>query len=70
MQNMELSEDALKLIVQMAFVFAIEFDLLVPPYEIVSEMTVGEAQLISNNLQMQTGKRLGFKMKSDESDIF
>jgi hypothetical protein len=54
----------------MSFVFAIEFDLLVPPYEYVSEMTVGEAQIISNNLQMQTGKRLGFKMKSDDNEIF
>jgi hypothetical protein len=70
MQNMELTEEALKLIIQMAFVFAIEFDLLVPPYEFVSEMTVGEAQIISNNLQMQTGKRLGFKMKAEDNDFF
>jgi hypothetical protein len=70
MANMKLNEEAIKLVVQMAFVFAIEFDLLVPPYEYVSEMTVGDAQIISNNLQMQTGKRLGFKMKSDENDFF
>ena len=69
-EHMELNDEAVKLIVQMAFVFAIEFDLLVPPYEYVSEMSVGEAQLISNNLQMQTGKRLGFKMKSDDNEIF
>lgn len=69
-EHMELNADAIKLIVQMSFVFAIEFDLLAPPYEYVSEMTVGEAQIISNNLQMQTGKRLGFKMKSDDNEIF
>ena len=70
MQNMKLTDEAIKLVVQMAFVFAIEFDLLMPPFEYVSEMTVGESQVISNNLQMQTGKRLGFKMKSDENEIF
>jgi hypothetical protein len=70
MANMQLNDDAIKLVVQMAFVFAIEFDLLVPPFDYVSEMTVGESQIMSNNLQMQTGKRLGFKMKSDENDIF
>jgi hypothetical protein len=69
-QNMVLSNDAIKLVIQMSFVFAIEFDLLIPPYEIVADLTVGEIQLISNNLQIQTGKRLGFKMKSDDNDFF
>jgi hypothetical protein len=69
-ENMTLTKDAIKLIVQMAFVFAIEFDLLIPPYEFVSELTVGEMQVISNNLQMQTGKRLGFKMNAEDKDFF
>ena len=69
MENMELNEESIKLVVQMAFVHAIEFDMLIPPFEIVSEMTVEEAQMISNNSQMQTGKRLGFKMKSDDKEI-
>ncbi len=69
-EHMELNEEAIKLVVQMACVFAIEFDLLVPPFEFVSEMTVEESQMISNNLQVQTGKRLGFKMKSDDNDFF
>ena len=68
-ENMALNEESIKLVVQMAFVHAIEFDLLIPPFEFVSEMTVEEAQLISNNSQMQTGKRLGFKMKSDDKEI-
>jgi hypothetical protein len=29
-------------------------------------MSVGEIMLISNNLQLQTGKRLGFKMKAED----
>jgi hypothetical protein len=69
-ENMMLNEEAIKLIVQLSFVFAIQFDLLVPPFDFVSEMTVGEAQVISNNLQIQTGKRLGFKMKGEDNEIF
>ena len=69
-ENMLLTEDAVKMIVQLSFVFAIEFDLLVTPYNYVAEMTVGEAQLISNNLQIQTGKRVGFKMKTEDNEIF
>jgi len=70
LENTILSEDLVCLIVQSSFAYALEFDLLVPPYEYVAELSVGEIQLISNNLQLQTGKRLGFKMKSDESDFF
>jgi len=70
MINMVLTQEAVKMIVQLSFVFAIEFDLLVPPYNYVAELTVGEAQLISNNLQIQTGKRMGFKMKTEDNEIF
>jgi hypothetical protein len=69
-ENMLLTDEAVKVIVQLAFVFAIEFDLLVPPYDFIASMTVAESQLISNNLQIQTGKRLGFKMNSEENDFF
>lgn len=68
-ESMVLDENALKLIVQLSCVFAIDFELLVPPFEMISTMTVEESKVISNNLQMQTGKRLGFKMKSDENEI-
>lgn len=68
-ENMVLNKESIKLVVQMAFVFAIEFDMLIPPFEFISEITVEDAQIIGNNSQMQTGKRLGFKMKSDENEI-
>jgi hypothetical protein len=68
-ENVVLSEELISLIVQSAFAFALEFDLLIPPYDFVSELSVGEIQVISNNLQLQTGKRLGFKMKSEDTEI-
>jgi hypothetical protein len=60
----------IRAIVQSTFAFALQFDLLVPPFDFVSELSVGEIQLISDSLQLQTGKRLGFKMKSDDNDFF
>jgi hypothetical protein len=68
-ENIKLTDELVGLIVQSAFAFALEFDLLIPPYDYVSELSVEEMQVISNNLQIQTGKRVGFKMKADESDF-
>jgi len=68
-ENSVLSDELISLIVQSSFAFALEFDLLIPPYEFVSELSVGEIQVISNNLQLQTGKRLGFKMKSEDTEF-
>jgi hypothetical protein len=68
-ENITLTDELVGLIVQSAFAFALEFDLLIPPYEYVSELSVEEMQVISNNLQIQTGKRVGFKMRADDSDF-
>ena len=69
-ENVELTGDLIKLIIQSAFAYALQFDLLVPPFDFVQELSVGEIQVISNNLQLQTGKRLGFKFKNEETDFF
>lgn len=70
LENTILNEELIKLIVQICIAFALDFDLFIPPYEFVSELSVGEIQVISNNLQLQTGKRLGFKMKGEDNEIF
>jgi hypothetical protein len=70
LENTILTDEMIRAIVQSTFAFALQFDLLVPPFDFVSELSVGEIQLISDSLQLQTGKRLGFKMKSDDNDFF
>ena len=50
--------------------YALEFDLLTPPYEIVSKVTVFQMHEIDANSQMSTGKRLGFKFEAEDKDIF
>lgn len=65
----ELTEDDVRHIVQVAIVYAIEFDLLTPPYDMIQEISVMEIQEISSSLQMRTGKRLGFKFSAEGGEI-
>lgn len=57
-------------IINVSFVYALEFDLLTPPYELISKVSVSQMFEISSNEQISTGKRLGFKFESEENDIF
>lgn len=60
--------DAAKLtkIVEVAILYSLQFDLLVPPYENVSIITLEQVNGEIMNSRMQTGKRLGFQYKSDD----
>ncbi len=48
---------------------ALEFDLLTPPYNSVSMVSVDQMQTLSNNSKLKTGKRLGFKFKNDNKIV-
>lgn len=65
-----LTDETQRQIVQTAMAFAINFDLLVPPYERVQAITIGQVNQISSDLQTATGKRLGFKFSSEDDVIF
>ena len=65
-----LDKDVLRQIILTSFAYAIDFDLLTPPYEIVSQINVRQIQAISASLSLQTGKRLGFKFEKEENDFF
>ena len=67
-QNMQLNEQIIGLIVQLSFHYALTFDLLVPPFEVMEELSVGQIQQIGDELKLKTAKRLGFKRSSEESE--
>ncbi|TNE74288.1 MAG: hypothetical protein EP333_05725 [Bacteroidetes bacterium] len=69
LENSELKEEDVRHIIQTAIIFAIEFDLLTPPYDLVQEVSVMEIQAISSELQTATGKRMGFKFSAEGSDF-
>lgn len=55
-------------IVKAAVQYCLDFDLLVPPYEAVKLITVGQIHQNISDARLQTGKRLGFKFKVDDVD--
>jgi hypothetical protein len=61
-----LSEDQLRDISHASFAYALDFDLLTPPYDIVSQINVSQMHAISSSLNLQTGKRLGFKFEAED----
>ena len=70
LENSKLTPKLISDIVQAAMEFAIGFDLITPPYELIQEVTVMQIQEISSDLQIATGKRLGFKFSKEGGDIF
>jgi len=68
--NSVLTDPILTNIIHVSFSYALEFDLLTPPYEIVSKVTVFQMHEIEANSQMSTGKRLGFKFEAEDKDVF
>ena len=68
--NSKMNDDIMRHILQVSMAFAIEFDLITPPYDLVQEVSVGQIQMISSNLQLATGKRLGFKFSASQNSVF
>lgn len=64
-----IDEDSLRKILEKAFYYAIEFDLLVPPYDMVKIVTVDQLNTKIDNGKVQTGKRLGFQFNSDDVGV-
>jgi len=62
----EMSKKYMKEIIETAVQYAIDFDLLVPPYDQVKIVTVDQMNAEINHSKIQTGKRLGFKFNSDD----
>ena len=61
----EVTREALHNIVDSTILYALDFDLLVPPYKNVKFATVGQLEhKMKNNIQ--TGKRLGFVYSSED----
>lgn len=56
----------LRKIIETSIQYAIDFDLLVPPYDNVKIASVEQMMVAISHSKIQTGKRLGFKFNSDD----
>lgn len=52
-------------ILQLAIIYCMDFDLLTPPFESVRQITLEEKQFMGANSGYPTGKRLGYKFRTE-----
>lgn len=62
----KIEKETILKIVQTAILYAMEFDLLVPPYDHVKIASVAHMNKKIQSSIVQTGKRLGFQFNSDD----
>lgn len=62
----EMTKQYMRDIIETAVQYAVDFDLLVPPYDQVKIASVEQMQVEISHSKIQTGKRLGFKFNSDD----
>lgn len=67
--NQVLNKEIVLDIIMRVSAYAIDFDLLTPPYDKVQVVSVQQMQALSSDSKLKTGKRLGFKFKSDNEII-
>ena len=58
-------ENAARKLVESAVLYAINFDLLTPPFDAVKEISLEEVKSMVDSYTLKTGKRLGFKFQAD-----
>lgn len=64
-----MTPEALRRLIYSIIGHVLDFDLLAPPYDQVSQVTVSELKEMYANQQFSTGKRLGFRFQADVDDV-
>lgn len=59
--NNEINSDVIVKIIEQTMLYALDFDLYVPPVDAMSEITLDQKNYFNNPGGLATGKRLGFK---------
>ena len=64
-----IDKERIKQVLHSVIMYTLDFDLLTPPYDQVNQVTVSEMNDLSANVQISTGKRLGFRFQSDSDEV-
>ncbi len=67
--NIKIDRNHIKEVINSSIQYSLEFDLLVPPYKYVEQVTVAQMNDTINKSKIKTGKRLGFQFYSDVEEI-
>lgn len=60
---------AIKAVLESTILYCLDFDLFTPPFDTIKEVSVSDMLAASENMQIKTGKRLGFRFQVDSDEI-
>lgn len=61
----KIKKEQIRKIIELAIIYCMDFDLLTPPFETVRQITLEEKQYMGSNSGYPTGKRMGYKFKTE-----
>ncbi len=64
-----LGKKAIMEIINSAIIYTLAFNLFVPPFDNIKEVSVSAMEEETNRMQIQTGKRLGFRFSADNDQV-
>lgn len=64
-----LSKQEFRKILESVLLYSLDFDLFIPLYDEIKEITVYELKQVHKNAPIRTGKRLGYKFQTDSEDV-
>jgi len=64
-----LDKKAMIEIINSAIIYTLSFNLFVPPFDNIKEVSVSAMEEETNRMQVQTGKRLGFRFSADNDNV-
>lgn len=67
--NLMIDKKRLLDIVESAILYSLSFDLFTPPFESHQQISISEIQEANLQMQITTGKRLGFRFQADSDQI-
>ena len=67
--NALLDKKAMIEIINSAILYTLAFNLFVPPFDNIKEVSVSAMEEETNRMQIQTGKRLGFRFSADNDQV-
>ncbi len=66
----KISSMKIRQILMASLLYTLNFDLASPPFEMVQEVSVMDFESAIDQMKIKTSKKLGFRFKSDDGDIF
>lgn len=68
-ENADVTDEKLKAIIDSTILYCLDFDMYIPPFDAVNQISVQEVINASLSSTVVTGKRLGFRFRADSDSI-